>query len=121
MYVRTHCPVCGTEQYHNIKLHALETKQFSDLCNAARYAVEYIEVSDTLTEEEFARDILRSMRLHVHDGVDVRELCNVLKNTYGIAAAHCCDLIQRIKIELGMYCPDRKHLYYVDQVTPSEI
>jgi len=52
MYVKTKCPVCGTEQYynvklhtHNVKLHALETKQFTDLETATKYAVEYIEVS----------------------------------------------------------------------------
>ena len=113
MYVKTQCPVCGTEQYHNIKLHALETKQFTDLETVTRYAVEYIEVSDTVTEEELAREVLESMRPDVHDGVEVRELCRILKKYYGVTAAYCCDLVLRLKIEMDMYCPDRRHLFFV--------
>ena len=113
MYMKTKCPVCGTDQYHNIKLHALETKQFTDLDSVARYAIERIEVSETVTEEELAIEVLKGMRPYVHNGVEIRELCCVLKKYYGIVAAYCCDLLAKLKIEMDMYCPDRRHLYFV--------
>nr|WP_304364403.1 hypothetical protein [Methanosarcina sp. KYL-1] len=94
-------------------MHALETKQFTDLDSAARYTIEYIEVSDTVTEDELAREVLRNMRPYVHDGFEVKELCRILKRTYRVAAAYCCDLVTRLKIEMDMYCPGCRHLYYV--------
>ena len=55
--MKTKCPVCGTNQYHNLKL-ALEETHFSDLGSATNYTVENIEVTDTATEEELAHEIL---------------------------------------------------------------
>ena len=49
--------VCRKDQYHKIKLHTLETTQFTDLNSAARYMVEYIEVADTVTEEELVSEV----------------------------------------------------------------
>jgi len=116
MYVKTKCPICGTDQYHKIKLHALETTQFTDLDSAARYMVEYIEVADAVTEEELASEVLHGLKPYLYDGIDVREICRVLKKHYGVAAAYCCDLVARLKIEMGMYCPDHRHLFFVDKV-----
>jgi hypothetical protein len=48
----------------------------------------------------------------VYDRIDVRELYRILKKYYSIAAAYCCDLVAMLKIEMGMYCPDHRHLYY---------
>jgi hypothetical protein len=107
---------CQNLQDQHIKLHALETKQFTDLDSVARYAIERIEVSETVTEEELVIEVLKGMRPYVHNGVAIRELCCVLKKYYGVVAAYCCDLLTRLKIELDMYCPDHKHLYFVDPV-----
>ncbi len=74
IHVKTQFPVCGTEQHHNVKLHTLETKQFTDLKTVTRYVVQYIEVSDTVTEEELARETPENMQPYVHDGIEVREL-----------------------------------------------
>ncbi|ABE51503.1 Hypothetical protein Mbur_0521 [Methanococcoides burtonii DSM 6242] len=41
------------------------------------------------------------------------EFCKLLKKNFGVAAKYCCDLIQRMKIELDMYCPDRQNQYFV--------
>ena len=113
MYIKTKCSVCGTNQYHNLKLHALEETHFTSLDSATNYTVENIEVTDTATEEELAHEILKDMRSYVHDGIDVRDICRTLKKSYGVAAAYCCDLVARLKIEMDMYCPDRHHLYFV--------
>ena len=58
MYIKTKCSVCGTNQYHNLKLHALEETHFTSLDSATNYTVENIEVTDTATEEELAHEIL---------------------------------------------------------------
>lgn len=52
----------------------------------------------------------------MHDGVEIRELCEILKKYYGLVAAYCCDLVVKIRIELGMYSPDRRYLYFVKQI-----
>lgn len=28
MFIKAHCPICGTDVYHNIRLHALEHLNF---------------------------------------------------------------------------------------------
>jgi hypothetical protein len=114
MYIKTKCTSCGQNDYHNIKLHALEYTVFDDLTNATRYTVEHIEVAETVSEEELANTVMRELRAHVHDGVSVKELCYILKLYFGVVANHCCDLIQRLKVEMDMYCPDRNHLYFVE-------
>jgi hypothetical protein len=116
MYIRTHCTHCGQPDYHDIKLHALEHTVFDDLTHATRYSVEHIEVAETLSEEEMAHAVMQELRGYVQDGVTVQELCNVLKRYFGVVANHCCDLIQRLKIEMDLYCPDRSHLYFVEAV-----
>lgn len=112
MYIRTECTQCGNADYHNIKLHALEHTVFDDLTHACRYTVQRIEVADTISEEEIAARILREVRGMIYNGVDIREICQVVKEYFGIAANYCCDIIQRIKLEAGMYSPDKVHLYY---------
>lgn len=112
LFIRTCCTQCNNPDYHNIKLHALEHTVFDDLTNACRYTIEYIEVADTLSEEELAARILKEVRGVLHNGIDIKELCRIIKEYFGVAANYCCDIIQRIKLEAGMYSPDRVHLYY---------
>jgi hypothetical protein len=78
-----------------------------------RYLIENIDVDETISEEEMARSVLQELRSYVYDGITTYELCRVLKESFGVVAAYCCDLIQLMKIELDMYCPDRQHLYFV--------
>ena len=105
MYVKSKCPICGNSNFHNIRIRIEETR--------TQLSIKDIEVTDTVTDEELAREILHGLKPYVYDGINVRELCKILKKYYSIAAAYCCDLIQRIKIELDMYCPDGKHLCFV--------
>ncbi len=78
------------------------------------YTLKDIEVSDTVSEEQLVRDVLRELMGHIYNGITVSELCRILKDNFGILSRYCCDFIQRLKIELDMYCPDRKHLYFVE-------
>lgn len=73
-----------------------------------------MEVCDTVSEEELAREIVCELRGLMYNGMTVDEFCRILKKYYGVASKYCCDLIQRMKEELDMYCPDRQHLYYVE-------
>ena len=72
-----------------------------------------MEVCDTVSEEELARCIICELKDYMYDGMTVDEFCKLLKKYYGVASKYCCDLIQRMKIELDLYCPDRQHLYFV--------
>jgi len=105
MYIRTTCTQCGNVDCHDVDVHVSETRTGP--------SIKHIEVTDSVSEEELARDVIRGLRPYVHNGIDVREICCIVKKYYGIVAAYCCDLVTRLKIELGMYCPDRRHLYFV--------
>jgi hypothetical protein len=115
MFIKAHCPVCGTDVYHNIRLHALEHLYFEGEKEACRYAVESIEVTDTLTEKELVKDILQGLHGIIHDGIEIEVLAGILKENYGITGVCCMEIIERIQLELDMYSPDMKKLYYVHQ------
>ncbi len=80
--------------------------------------VENIKVTDSLTEEELVRNILQGLRRVINDGIEVEVLAGILKENYGVTGACCSGLIEKIQLELGMYCPDRKRLYFAD---PEEL
>jgi hypothetical protein len=113
MFIKAHCPVCDTDVYHNIRLHALEHLQFEGEKEVCRYAVESVEVIDSLIEQEMIREVLQGLHRIIHDGIEVKVLAGILKENYGITGACCRELIERIQLELDMYCPDRKRLYFV--------
>ncbi|MFH0903674.1 MAG: hypothetical protein V1854_00605 [Methanobacteriota archaeon] len=112
MFIRTQCTQCGNADYHNVKLHALEHTVFDDLIQACRYTVENIEVADTISEEAMATLIMCELRGQVKNGIEISDLCKIIKEYFGVAANYCCDIVQRIKLEAGMYSPDKVHLYY---------
>lgn len=118
MFIKTHCPVCGNKVYHDIRLSALEHLLFEGEKQACKYVIENIKVQDSLTEEELVRNILHSLQKIIYDGIEVEILIGVLEENYGVTEACCKDLIERIQLELQMYCPDRKRLYFAD---PEEL
>ncbi|MCC4770735.1 hypothetical protein FXV91_11255 [Methanosarcina sp. DH2] len=104
--------------YHDIRLSALEHLLFEGEKQACRYVIENIKVQDSLTEEELVRNILHSLQKIIYDGIEVEILIGVLEENYGVTEACCKDLIEKIQLELQMYCPDRKRLYFAD---PEEL
>lgn len=44
----------------------------------------------------------------------------ILKENYEVTGVCCRELIERIQLELDMYCPDRKRLYFVDSEESGE-
>ncbi|WP_048138726.1 hypothetical protein [Methanosarcina horonobensis] len=104
MYIKTKCPYCENAVYHNVHIRNVETQDLT---------IKTIEVTDSITEEGMVRHVLHTIQKYLSDGMEVRELCKILTKCYGIASDYCCDLVQRIKIELDMYSPDKRHLYFV--------
>jgi hypothetical protein len=118
MFIKAHCPVCDTDVYHNVRLHAMEHLNFEGEGQACRYMVENIKVTDSLTEDELVRNILQSLQKVINDGIEIEVLAGILKENYGITGVCCSGLIDRVQLELGVYCPDRKRLYFAD---PEEL
>lgn len=119
MFIKIHCPICGGDMYHDIRLSALEYLHFEGEREACRYVIENIEIQDSLTEEELVRSILKSLQKVIHDGIEVKTLIEVLEENYGVTGRCCTEIIERIQLELGMYCPDRKRLYFADPGEPG--
>ncbi|WP_407356759.1 hypothetical protein [Methanolobus sp. WCC5] len=109
MFIKTKCPVCGEDTFNHIKLHRRSVflgEQKVSWITAA-------EITDTCSPEELAVSVMHELRGHVYNGVTTHELCRVLRDKFGVLEQYCCDIVQKLKIELNMYCPDRRHLYYV--------
>ncbi|WP_319508917.1 hypothetical protein [uncultured Methanolobus sp.] len=114
MYIKTTCTKCGNPDFHDIHWWIIgEIKK-----DQATARVDEMEVYDSVSEEELARQIVCELRGFIYNGMTVDEFCRILKKYYGVASKYCCDLIQRMKKELDMYCPDRQHLYYVEARSP---
>ena len=119
MFIKIHCPICDSDMYHDIRLSALEYLHFEGEREACRYVIENIEIQDSLTEEELVRSILKSLQKVIYDGIEVENLIVVLEENYGVTESCCMGIIERIQLELGMYCPDRKRLYFADPEEPG--
>lgn len=104
MYLQTKCPVCNECAYHNIRLHVRNNYTTREI------EVTAAEITDTCTTEELVGSVLHELATHVYNGITTRELCKILKEQFGILAQYCCDIVQRLKLELDMYCPDHLHL-----------
>ncbi|MPN36116.1 hypothetical protein SDC9_183621 [bioreactor metagenome] len=78
-----------------------------------RIEIKNIEITDTLTEEDLIKDILQSLQKIIHNGIEVKVLAGILKENYGITEPCCRGLIEKIQLELNMYSPDMKTLYFV--------
>lgn len=107
MYKQSICPYCNKPFYENLRIHVLE--------QSGTYTLSQINACEIVTEEELAQSIIHELAGNVYDGITTAELCKILDRQFGLASKYCCDLIQRIKLELDMYSPDRQHLYYVEQ------
>ncbi|MBE0522485.1 MAG: hypothetical protein IBX39_09515 [Candidatus Methanoperedenaceae archaeon] len=112
MYIRTSCSNCKKIEYHNVKIDAIETMVFNDYEKASSYIIKNINVCDSVSEEELAERVLKEIKPMLQDGTNIIELCRIIQSCFGVASTYCCDLIQRIKLEAGMYSPDKAHLYY---------
>ena len=109
MYIKTTCTKCGNPDFHDIHWWIINEIQNGQ----SNIKVDEMEVCDTVSEEELARCIIGELRTFMYNGMTVDEFCLLLKQYYGVASKYCCDLVQRMKKELDMYCPDRQHLYFV--------
>ncbi|MGB9929518.1 MAG: hypothetical protein ACPK85_14145 [Methanosarcina sp.] len=118
MFIKAYCPVCGSEIYHNIRLHALEYLNFEKEETAYRYTIEKVEITDTLTEEKLVRDILSGLQRSIYDGIEIEVLAGILEVKYGVTRVCCDSLIERIQLELDMYSSEKKRLYFAE---PEEL
>jgi hypothetical protein len=115
MFIRGKCPKCNEVFYQDLIVQCEEHHiTFEDNRQMSYYLVKNLDVKETVSEEEMAQSVIRELKGYVYNGITVRELYHTLQTYFGVVAIHCCDLIQRIKIDLDMYCPDREHLYYVN-------
>jgi hypothetical protein len=102
MFIKKHCPVCGTEVYHDIRLSALEYMRFEGENQACKYIIENIEVKDSLPEEDFVRSVLNELQKIVHNGIEIEVLIEILQDNYGVTSTCCTDLVEKIQLELGI-------------------
>jgi hypothetical protein len=113
MFIKSKCPYANRTCYHDVCFRVKNEILFNGGEYTERQTVEDIQITDTLSEEELAWCIVCDLKGFMYDGMTVGEFCHLLKRYYGVASKYCCDLIQRMKVELDMYCPDRQHLYFV--------
>jgi hypothetical protein len=97
--------VCGDVEFLNVKVQIIEKRSGPQ--------IKGIELTDALTEQDMINQIIRTVSGQIDDGIEISYLRKILTSCFGIAPCHTYDLVERIKIELNLYCPDQKHLYHV--------
>jgi hypothetical protein len=105
MYEKITCPNCHKTYYRNVQFHSQEIRTGSVLRT--------VETTETISEDELLKDILQSLNGCISDGIAIFELCKILNTAFGVSSQNICEIVERIKLELDMYCPDRKHLYFI--------
>ncbi|WP_305309629.1 hypothetical protein [Methanolobus sp.] len=118
MYVKSNCPYGKRTCYHDVCFRIKKEVLFDGKGYREYQTITHIEVTDTTSKEELAQRIINELRGDIYNGMSTNELCKILKEKFGVLEQYCCDLVQQLKIELDMYCPDRQHLYYVEARSP---
>ncbi|MCQ1535019.1 hypothetical protein FTO70_04810 [Methanosarcina sp. KYL-1] len=72
------------------------------------------ETADICSPEELATSVLHELAGHIYNGMTTSELCKILGDKFGVLEQYYCDIVQRLKVEPDMYCPDHQHLYFVE-------
>ena len=109
MYIKTKCAYCRKNSFHDVEVQGFR--------RGNKYSLIRARVTDNVTEEELLEQILRMAGEYIYDGIKISELCQLLRNNFGISPDYFCDLIERIKLELDMYCPDHERLYYANPIS----
>ncbi|OPY19421.1 MAG: hypothetical protein A4E24_01667 [Methanomethylovorans sp. PtaU1.Bin093] len=109
MYIRTTCPICKSPNCVDILIRekVLESGAFPPT------EIIDVEVMDACTLQDLTRDVLLQLSGYVYNGITKAELCKILKDKFSILERYCCDIIQQLKIELGLYCKEGVHLNFV--------
>ncbi|MDA0525606.1 hypothetical protein [Methanococcoides alaskense] len=110
MYTKLPCPECGSENYHDLSFWIIQEIK----AGKPSAHVDEVYAEDSVTAEQLAQSVIQELRPFMDDGMTTDEFCKLLKKYFGVASRYCCDLIQRMMIELDMYCPDHEHLYFVE-------
>lgn len=63
MFIKAHCPVCGTDVYHNIRLHAFEHLSFEGEREACRYAIESVAHFLCTLQQIFICPLIKHLQL----------------------------------------------------------
>lgn len=114
-YTTTFCPTCGQQIANKIVIHYQKTTTFLDGGDGTnRIVVKNIEVVETVTVDKLVKSILQSPEIDIKNGMDIVELQEILIDIFGIAENSLSDIIEVIKSELGLYCPDNEHLKFVE-------
>ena len=106
VYIKTICPTCGEPVLSDLAI------SYEIPWGVVSRIVD-VEVVDACTLQDLARSVIRELAGHIYDGITKTELCRILKDKFRILERHCCDIIQQIKLELGLYCKDGVHLNFV--------
>lgn len=115
-YHKFRCPICNGDFYCDMGYKIKARYKNGEL---KELVPQGIEKRDSASANQLADDIIVSLQEHLYNGITIKKLCKMLHDIYGIVEDYCCDMIQRLKLKLCMYCPDRCHLYFVDERTRS--
>ncbi|WP_319507171.1 hypothetical protein [uncultured Methanolobus sp.] len=114
MYVKSDCPYENRTCYHELRFRVKKEILLDGEEYREHRTITGIEITDTKSEEELVQCIINELQGIMYNGISTNELCKILKEKLSVLEQYCCDLVQQLKIELDMYCPDRQHLYYVE-------
>lgn len=68
-----------------------------------------------ITVDQFFQQSIGELRQYIYDGIELFHLCKILQDKFRVRKDCCCATIEYLKLQLDMYCPDKKHLYFIDK------
>lgn len=98
MYICALYTQCNNPDFYYIKLHALECMSFNDLLAACDYAIENIEVSESISEGQLVNTILTEMSCFIEDGMAISDLCRVIVKQFKVYSNYSLYVVRRIKV-----------------------
>ncbi|AKB78617.1 hypothetical protein MSHOH_2134 [Methanosarcina horonobensis HB-1 = JCM 15518] len=79
---------------------------------AYKYSLSNVEIIDTISEKDLLRYVFLSLGSMVYNGMKIEDLEDIVIEKFGITRPCCKELIEKIILELNLYTPDMKTLYF---------
>lgn len=99
---------------NHVAIDYIEITEISNSELTRRKILKGVDVVESVAMDDFMKDVINVLKGEIKNGMSINRLSDILKKQFGIAKNCISDVIEWLKIELDLYCPDQVHLYFVN-------
>ena len=95
-------PFTKPRKWMRVVIRAVEKKWFDDFGKFYTYVLKNAEIIEVIDEEELVEDMIKTVKAWLDEGYTIDQLRERIILAYGIPDAFVDELLERVKVELGL-------------------